>query len=81
MEFSENLLEVLNEFDRPLVFILWGAHAQKVGAKITNPKHLKIESAHPSPFSAHRGFFGSRPFSRANDFLVKNREKSVDWRI
>ena len=70
MEFSENLLEVLNEFDRPLVFILWGAHAQKVGAKITNPKHLKIESAHPSPFSAHRGFFGSRPFSRANDFLV-----------
>ena len=81
MEFSENLLEVLNEFDRPLVFILWGAHAQKVGAKITNPKHLKIESAHPSPFSAHRGFFGRRPFSRANDFLVKNREKSVDWRI
>ncbi len=64
MEFSENLLKMLNDYDQPLVFILWGAHAQKVGQAITNPKHLKIATAHPSPFSANRGFFGSKPFSR-----------------
>ena len=79
MEFSENILEMLNDFDEPLVFILWGAHAQKVGAKITNPKHLKIETAHPSPFSVNRGFFGSKPFSRANEFLQKNQRGEVDW--
>ena len=81
MEFSENILEMLNDFDEPLVFILWGAHAQKVGAKITNPKHLKIETAHPSPFSANRGFFGSKPFSKTNDFLRKNNLEEIDWRI
>lgn len=81
MEFSENLLKMLNNYDRSLVFILWGAHAQKVGQVITNPKHLKISSAHPSPFSAHRGFFGSRPFSRANDFLVQQGREAIDWRL
>ena len=81
MEFSENILEMLNDFDEPLVFILWGAHAQKVGAKITNPKHLKIETAHPSPFSANRGFFGSKPFSRTNDFLRKSNRGEIDWQI
>ena len=81
MEFSENILEILNDFDEPLVFILWGAHAQKVGAKITNPKHLKIETAHPSPFSVNRGFFGSKPFSRTNDFLRKNNRGEIDWQI
>lgn len=81
MEFSENILGMLNDFDEPLVFILWGAHAQKVGAKITNPKHLKIETAHPSPFSANRGFFGSKPFSKTNDFLRKNNRGEIDWRI
>lgn len=81
MEFSENLLNFLNDFKRPLVFILWGAHAQKVGEKITNPKHFKIKSAHPSPFSARRGFFGSKPFSRANEFLVDNNQDPIDWLI
>lgn len=81
MEFSENILEMLNDFDEPLVFILWGAHAQKVGAKITNPKHLKIETAHPSPFSANRGFFGSKPFSKTNDFLRKSNRGEIDWQI
>lgn len=81
MEFSENILEMLNDFDEPLVFVLWGAHAQKVGAKITNPKHLKIETAHPSPFSANRGFFGSKPFSKTNDFLRKNNRGEIDWQI
>ena len=81
LEFSENILDFLNDFERPLVFILWGAHAQKVGVRITNPKHLKIESSHPSPFSAHKGFFGSKPFSKANLFLKRNHEDSIDWRI
>lgn len=81
MEFSESLLDFLNDFERPLVFILWGAHAQKVGEKITNPKHFKIKSAHPSPFSARRGFFGSKPFSRANEFLVDNNQDPIDWLI
>ncbi len=81
MEFSEHLLEFLNEFEQPLVFMLWGAHAQKVGQKITNPRHLKITSSHPSPFSADRGFFGSRPFSRANEFLEKTGRGPIDWQI
>lgn len=81
MEFSEHLLEFLNEFEQPLVFLLWGAHAQKAGQKITNPRHLKIASPHPSPFSADRGFFGSRPFSRANEFLEKTGRGAVDWQI
>ncbi|PID32654.1 uracil-DNA glycosylase [Candidatus Saccharibacteria bacterium] len=79
MEFSENLLEMLNQLDRPIVFILWGAHAQKIGQKIDNPSHLKIASAHPSPFSANRGFFGSKPFSRANQFLKENDLGEIDW--
>ena len=81
LEFSENILDFLNDFERPLVFILWGAHAQKVGKRISNPKHLKIESAHPSPFSARRGFFGSKPFSKANEFLQKNKIQEIDWKI
>lgn len=81
MEFSEYVLDFLNDFEKPLVFILWGAHAQKVGARITNSKHLKIESAHPSPFSAQRGFFGSKPFSKANKFLEQNGETPIDWRV
>lgn len=81
MEFSQRLLQMLNDYDQPLVFILWGAHAQKVGQVITNPRHLKITSAHPSPFSANRGFFGSRPFSRANQFLVEQGRGAVDWRL
>ena len=80
-EFSQHVLQLLNDYDQPLVFILWGAHAQKVGQVVTDPKHLKIATAHPSPFSANRGFFGSKPFSRANDFLVKNNRKPVDWTL
>ena len=81
MEFSQRLLAMLNDYDRSLVFILWGAHAQKVGQVITDSRHLKISSAHPSPFSANRGFFGSKPFSRANDFLVRNGRGAIDWRL
>lgn len=80
-EFSGHVLQMLNEYKEPLVFILWGAHAQKVGQVITNPRHLKIASAHPSPFSAHRGFFGSRPFSRANAFLRQHGRGEIDWQL
>lgn len=81
LEFSERILKMLNESEAPTVFILWGAHAQKVGWVVTNPNHLVIKSAHPSPFSARRGFFGSKPFSRANDFLAQNGRDPIDWRL
>lgn len=81
MEFTEHVLAFLNELERPLVFVLWGAHAQKVGAKITNPRHYKIETAHPSPFSANRGFFGSKPFSKINAFLMETGQQPIDWRL
>lgn len=79
MEFTDGVLRLLNERDDSTVFILWGAHAQKVGAAINNPHHLIIKSAHPSPFSASRGFFGSKPFSQTNDFLIQHGQAPVDW--
>ena len=79
MEFSERILKILNDHKDPMVFILWGAHAQKAGRVVTNPKHLIIKSAHPSPFSADRGFFGSRPFSRANKFLEETGRGAINW--
>ena len=79
MEFSERILRILNDHNDPMVFILWGAHAQMVGRVVTNPKHLIIKSAHPSPFSADRGFFGSRPFSRANKFLEETGRGAINW--
>jgi uracil-DNA glycosylase len=63
------------------VFILWGAYARSKKQFITNQKHLVIESAHPSPFSARNGFFGSRPFSKTNEFLKKNGIKEINWKI
>lgn len=80
-EFSEHTVALLNDHDQPLVFILWGAHAQKVGRAVTDPRHLKITSPHPSPLSASRGFFGSRPFSRANQFLVGHGRLPIEWRL
>ena len=69
---------------RPCVFMLWGAHAQKKAARVPGlnaAHHLVIRSAHPSPLSAHNGFFGSRPFSRANDFLAAHGRGTIDWRV
>ncbi|MGT2846210.1 uracil-DNA glycosylase [Streptococcus massiliensis] len=77
--FTDAVIKVVNEKDSPVVFILWGAYARKKKALISNPKHLIIESPHPSPLSAHRGFFGSKPFSRTNDFLVSKGLKPIDW--
>ncbi|MBR6949530.1 MAG: uracil-DNA glycosylase [Bacilli bacterium] len=79
--FTDNVIKKINEKEEPVVFILWGAFARSKKELITNPKHLIIESAHPSPFSARNGFFGSKPFSRTNEFLRKNNIKEIDWRV
>jgi len=78
---TDRIIHVLNECERPIVFLLWGNHAQNKQSLITNPHHHIIPSAHPSPLAAYRGFFGSRPFSRANDFLVANGSIPIDWQI
>jgi uracil-DNA glycosylase len=78
-EFTDAAIRVLADQDRPLVFILWGTPARRKKALIYNPKHLIIESPHPSPLSASGGFFGSRPFSRTNDYLVRCGLTPIDW--
>ena len=77
--FTDAVMEKLDEMDRAMVFILWGKPAQKKEKLITNPKHLVLKSAHPSPLSSYRGFFGSRPFSATNEFLQKNGIAPIDW--
>lgn len=78
-EFTDAVIKVLSEQKDHLVFILWGAYAQKKGAVIDTHKHLVIKSPHPSPFSADRGFFGSKPFSTTNDYLVSKGKQPIDW--
>lgn len=80
-EFTDAVIEALSNQKENLVFILWGAYAQKKGAKINRSKHFVIESAHPSPFAAHRGFFGSKPFSKTNSFLKSKNLKEIDWKV
>ena len=80
-EFTDTVIKKINEKDEPVVFILWGGFARSKKKFITNPKHCIIESAHPSPFSAYNGFFGSRPFSKTNNFLIQNNLKPIDWQI
>lgn len=80
-EFTDAAIRILNEQDRPIVFILWGSPAQKKAQMLNNPKHLILKAPHPSPLSAYRGFFGSRPFSKTNEFLVKNGLAPIDWQI
>ena len=80
-QFTDAAIRVLNEEDRPIVFILWGAPAQKKKTMLNNPKHLILEAPHPSPLSAYRGFFGSKPFSKTNTFLEQNGLKPIDWQI
>ncbi len=79
--FTDAIIKKLNEKDTPVVFILWGNFARSKKAFITNPKHLVIESTHPSPFSANYGFFGSKPFSKTNKFLRENNIKEIDWKV
>ena len=77
--FTDAAIKALAERRQNLVFILWGAYAQKKGEFIDRSRHLVIESAHPSPLSARRGFFGSRPFGRANEYLAENSLKTIEW--
>ena len=80
-EFTDAAIRALNKQDRPIVFILWGRPAQMKRSMLDNPKHLILEAPHPSPLSAYRGFFGSRPFSQTNSFLIQNRIIPIDWQI
>lgn len=80
-EFTDAAIRILNKEDRPIVFILWGSPAQTKKKMLNNPKHLILEAPHPSPLSAYRGFFGSRPFSKTNVFLEQNGIQAIDWQI
>ena len=80
-EFTDAAIKILNEQDRPMVFMLWGSPARAKKAMLTNPKHLILEAPHPSPLSAYRGFFGCRHFSKCNAFLIKNGLDPIDWQI
>ncbi len=77
--FTDNIIKKLNEREKPVVFILWGSYARSKKALITNPQHKIIESVHPSPLSAYRGFFGSKPFSKTNQFLEQHNMKGINW--
>ena len=79
--FTDKIINLLNEREKPLAFILWGAPARRKKAMITNPQHFIVESPHPSPLSAYRGFFGSRPFSRVNEFLQRTGQSPINWQL
>ncbi len=79
--FTDRIIELLNEREEPLVFILWGNNAKAKEELITNDRHCIIKSFHPSPLSASRGFFGSKPFSKTNDFLKSIGKEPIDWLI
>ena len=78
---TDYIIKVLNQKEEPVVFILWGNFAKEKAELITNPNHLVLTSPHPSPFSARYGFFGSKPFSKTNDFLKAHNLKEIDWDI
>jgi len=80
-KFTDAVISAVNKEDRPIVFMLWGSPARKKKEMLDNPKHLILEAPHPSPLSAYRGFFGSRPFSRANAFLKEHGVEEIDWQI
>ena len=80
-EFTDAAIMALNGQDRPIVFILWGSPAQQKARMLNNPKHLILKAPHPSPLSAFRGFFGSRPFSKTNAFLEEHGIEPIDWQI
>ena len=80
-EFTDSAIKILNEQDRPIVFMLWGKPAQEKKKMLTNPNHLVLEAPHPSPLSAYRGFFGCRHFSKCNEFLKEHGLTPIDWQI
>lgn len=77
--FTDNIIKCLNEREKPIVFVLWGSYARSKKVLITNKRHLVLESVHPSPLSAYRGFFGSKLFSKINAFLEKNNIEKIEW--
>ena len=79
--FTDRIIELLNAREKPMAFILWGTPARRKKAMLTNPAHYIVESPHPSPLSANRGFFGSHPFSKVNDFLKRTGQTPIDWQI
>jgi len=79
--FTDEIIKKINEKTEPVVFLLWGSFAKSKKELITNTIHCIIESAHPSPFSAYKGFFGTKPFSKANEFLKNNDFEPIDWQI
>ena len=80
-QFTDRVIELLNEREKPVVFILWGANAKSKTKLITGRQHLILTGAHPSPLSAYNGFYGGKYFSKANEFLTANGEESVDWQL
>lgn len=80
-KFTDEIIRQVNNLERPVVFILWGSYAQKKASFVDATRHLVIKSAHPSPLSAHNGFFGSKPFSRANAFLRAQGQPEIDWKL
>ncbi|MFD0914020.1 uracil-DNA glycosylase [Methylophilus luteus] len=80
-QFTDAAITALNAEREGLVFVLWGSYAQKKGAMIDPAKHLILKSVHPSPLSAHRGFFGNRPFSQINDYLVSRGQTAINWQL
>lgn len=77
---TDSIIKKLNERKEPIVFMLWGAYARSKKGYVTNPNHLVLECAHPSPLSAYNGFFGCKHFSKCNEFLTQNGLKPIDWR-
>jgi len=80
-QFTDACMEILNRQDRPIVFILWGSYAQKKASMLNNPNHLILKAPHPSPLSVYRGFWGSKPFSKTNNFLTEHGVEPIDWQI
>ncbi len=80
-QFTDAIIEAVNKEDRPIVYMLWGAPAQRKIPMLTNPKHLILKAPHPSPLSAYRGFFGCKHFSKCNEFLKANGIEPIDWQI
>ena len=79
--FTDVIINELNNQPRPIAFVLWGSYAQKRGAIIDTERHFVIRSPHPSPLSAYRGFFGSKPFSRINQFLEQQGQEVINWQV
>ncbi len=79
--FTDATIRAINDIDRPIVIMLWGRPAQKKEVLLNNPKHLILKASHPSPLSAHRGFFGCKHFSKANEFLRNQGYSEIDWRL